>query len=109
MTCLFIPIGYLLMLFLNFQLLGEYIPPDKVHPKLFRHWTRPFMSTVELHKKKQNRTKSVDTEFKLMKRRIKSVKKVEGALKELGIDFQCEIVNRPNNIDQLRSENALNE
>lgn len=64
-------------------------------PKLFRRWNKPFISTSTIHKNLHNKDKTFDRELKLMKKRIKSVKQMENKLSEMGIEFKCEIVNKP--------------
>ena len=84
---------------------GQLIPDAKLEemPHLFKKWNTCFIGTTAIHKRLHNKNKSVDREFKLMRKRLRNVRKMENILKDKGLDFECQVINLPD-IKQLRRE-----
>ncbi|XP_054162402.1 MKI67 FHA domain-interacting nucleolar phosphoprotein-like [Oppia nitens] len=73
----------------------QYIPDFKVKkmPLIFKNWNKLSITSTESHKLKHNRSKDIDREIKLTRKRLTKVRAMESQLKKHGIDFKCEIVN----------------
>ena len=87
------------------MILGEFIPQEKLKemPKLFKNWDKPFVSTTLIHKSLHNKSKSIEREFKLMRKRLRNVRQMEVFLKQKGLDFKCSVINLPE-MSKLRQQ-----
>ena len=72
-------------------------------PKLFKNWDKEFVSTALIHKSLHNKNKSIEKEFKLMRKRLRKVRQMEASLKQKGLDFKCEVIHLPD-MSQLRQQ-----
>jgi len=73
----------------------QYIPPEKVHPKMFSEWNNRQVNTVSRHKAMVNGLHTCENERKLVKKRLQAIRRTEKRLKQLGIAFRCILVNKP--------------
>jgi len=71
----------------------EFVPAEKVHPETFKNSHRPFdpPKRAELNRERHNAEKTPKKEAAAGKRRSKMMKKKMAGLKELGIDYQCQV------------------
>jgi nucleolar protein 15 len=71
------------------RLVCHLVPPDKVHPELFRGCNRVFrkIDWAGLHREKVNRPKSADKMKEITKRLLLRERKKREQLKTMGIDF----------------------
>jgi nucleolar protein 15 len=77
------------------KLTCKYIPPEKVHPKIFFKWNDKRVNTVTRHKALVNRDLTFENERKLITKRLQKIRRVERKLEQLGIGFKCVLVNDP--------------
>lgn len=82
----------------------EYLPDDKVHEELFKHWNRPFVTSIKLHKDQHNAAKSDAQEYRLLKKRLARLAKQKEKLQAIGVDFECCVVNRPKELEQTKKK-----
>lgn len=71
----------------------EFVPAEKVHPETFKNSHRPFdpPKRAELNRERHNAEKTRKKEAAAGKRRSKKMNKKMAGLKELGIDYQCQV------------------
>jgi len=71
----------------------EFVPAEKVHPETFKNSHRPFdpPKRAELNRERHNAEKTPKKEAAAGKRRSKMMNKKMAGLKELGIDYQCQV------------------
>jgi len=71
----------------------EFIPAEKVHPETFRNSHRPFdpPKRAELNRERHNAEKNPKQEAAARKRRGTKMNRKMAALKEMGIEYQCQV------------------
>lgn len=71
----------------------EFVPAEKVHPETFKNSHRPFdpPKRAEMHRERHNAEKTPQQEVRAGKRRSGRMNQKMAALKELGIEYQCQM------------------
>lgn len=71
----------------------DFVPAEKVHPDTFKNSHRPFdpPKRAEMNRERHNAEKTPQQETASKKRRSKRMNQKAAALKEMGIDYQCQV------------------
>jgi len=86
----------------------DYIPESKVHKDMFKDWNVKPILSVARHKSLHNAFKTEEKTRLLTKKRLRIIRKVERKLKDVGIDFECVVVNNPqSNADEGASQGRI--